>query len=243
MPGFDTIITAPSDTPGAWFPDRYVPAAFDAAGPMFGRTDVLHIGIDELDASTNRPPAYNGAFYNTQGRKYDLYQSGPGVLAADLYIPASWGDSDNGFRRSDMWATLASGDAVAGYVVTGYPIIGFTNQGGDPRYRIWNDAGWVDLATPVTYDAWTSLTIAFDGSIVTYLINGTPVYTATGDFAGSTLFKDTIMQAYNFGQDFGANISPSYDVYWASDTPEPAAFGLAGLGLAGLILFARRRSA
>jgi hypothetical protein len=246
QPDFGAVVTGPQ-APGVWYTDRYAPAGFETvAGPIGGRTDVLRIGIDDADAQGSRPAGFNTAFYNTQGRKYDLGVAGPFTLTADLYVPLSWSDAGNGYRRTDMWATMMN----AANAVTGYPIIGFTNYGGVARFRAYNGLAapndWIDFAALVNYDSWNTLAITFDGTAgstsITYSVNGV-AQAGTIDVSGSTQVGNVIMQAYNFGQTFGANTGPDYNAYWSNTAtvPEPGTYVLMATGLLGVAGAARWR--
>lgn len=228
MPRFATV-------PTGWVVDRYAPASFSDVGTYEGRADVLGIGISSAGAFNNRPAAYQSTFYDTQGEQYALTGAGAGSsISADLYIPDSWDSSANGDVRTDMWGVMGDGTKV-----TGYPIIGFTNYGGAPRYRVWDDTNgvWIDLPAPVTYDAWTAFTILFTGSAYVYYIDGAPVFT-DNDVDGSTQFNAIIMQAYNFGGDpsISGTDPVDYTAYWSNAVPEPSSVLMLGtvlLALAG----------
>ena len=150
-------------------------------------------------------------------------------LDAALYIPLSWDDpAANGSVRTDMWGVMVDGSSA----ITDYPIIGFTNYGGAPRYRVWNEnlngghGDWVDLATPVAYDAWTYFGIKFDGTNMDFFIDDSLVFSYTED-PTTAGFSEVIMQAYNFGGDpsiSGAN-PQDYTAHWAN-TPEPSSYVL-----------------
>jgi hypothetical protein len=212
LPAYPTVEPGPSST--QWYPDRYRPAVFANAGALFGRANVLALGISSADADGLRG-AFNGAFYNTQGRKIDVDAAAPASFVASVYLPASFAVANPAdatlTRRTDAWGTLhdAGGTAVA------YPIIGFTNQagtgfnGGTPRYRAWdNTSGWVDLATPVAFDAWTDLCVTFTGTSIEYRIGDTLVYTdTTAAIATAAALGDVMLQGYNFGFDYSANWS------------------------------------
>lgn len=234
--------------PTGWVTDRYEPNSFSNVGSFQGRNDVLGIGITSAEGLNNRPAAYQSTFYNTQGRQYDISGGVNDWVSADLYIPSNWNSLSTAFLaptvRSDMWGVMSDGSAVSSY-----PIIGFTNYAGAPRYRIWDaDAGgWVDLATPVVYDDWTSFEILFDGSAFVFSIDGTIVYTDS-TINGSVQFDALIMQAYNFFGDasLGQVNAQDYVAHWSNaqvQVPEPGAFGVfaAGLLFAGWQVGRRRR--
>ncbi|RPJ84202.1 MAG: hypothetical protein EHM13_05435, partial [Acidobacteria bacterium] len=165
MPGFGSV-------PTGWVTDRYQPASFSNVGVYEGRTDVLGIGISSNDRLAGRAAAFQSTFYNTQGMQYALTGGAGAFLTADLFIPELWADGAYGAVRTDIWGVLSDATDAR----SGYPIIGFTNYGGDARYRYWDymgDGGWTNVSTPVGYDAWTNFGILFTGSSVVYSINGT----------------------------------------------------------------------
>jgi len=213
LPTYPTTSAGPSTT--AWFPDRYPPSGFQNVGTLFGRNDVLALTIDDADSAALRPAGLSGTFYNTQGRKIDIDSTVPVTWIGSLYIPSAWGTPNPAdallTRQSDMWATLS--DAANAPVA--YPIIGFTNRdpvtfnGGTPRFRVWDPTiGWVDLAQPVTFDAWTNFSVTFTGTELQYRIGTTLVYTDPNPaLATVTQLSDVMLQGYNFGHDFVANWS------------------------------------
>jgi len=108
-------------------------------------------------------------------------------------------------------------------------------------------SGWVDLATPVSYEDWTSFAIEFTGSSYKFSIDGTLVYTDnTVDHPVG--YIATIMQAYNyFGDpDISNVVAANYEAHWSNTpaptaTPEPGTMILMGVGVLGAV-FMRRRS-
>lgn len=197
---------APSQQPDAWFPDRKAPAKFDSE--LFLGDQRLQIGISASDFDSGN------AFYNTQGRKYDIVIAPGGSIEAQLYIPADWETSP---RRSDLWAT---GSNVDPNVATAYVIFGFTSLTGAPTLRVFDsDLGWINLSTPIVYDEWVTLRMDFTGTSFVYSINGAVVFTDT-NVNGTTQFHDLMLQAYN--------PNTSYSAHWDNlvvDTalvPEPS---------------------
>ena len=169
---FDTSpILSPTKMAGAWYTDRYAPAAFEKA--TFDGGNRLHLAISSADSAANRPAAYAGSFYNTQGRKFDLNNST--FVQADLFVGPDW---ETNARRSDLWATAVD----SGGAVTGYPTIGFSNGTGfevfDPATGVLANIGF---PTGFAYGRWYTLRVELDagptGSTKFY-IDSALVYTS-----------------------------------------------------------------
>ncbi|MFZ4401265.1 MAG: T9SS type A sorting domain-containing protein [Bacteroidales bacterium] len=197
---------------GKWYVDRYAPAAFVSDNSL--GSNVLKISIDGTnDGLANRPSGYGFTFYNTQGRKFDQNGLNATVLKGSLYLPADWATNH---RRSNIWATAfdASNNAAS------YPIMGFRNiDGASPSFSYWDDVnGWVNFATPTSYDTWYNFEIRIVGNNVNYYMNGNLVGTISA--YGGINIGNVIMQAYNFndaslGTAYDGNSSTnSYGAYW-----------------------------
>lgn len=219
------IATSETQGPGVWYTDRYAPAAFESA--TFLGDGRLRIGIHEDDSQANRPGSYSSAFYNTQGRKYDVNLPVGAKWSGKLYIPSDWATDA---RRSDIWATTFDSQND----ISGYPIFGFVcNDPADPtnpnppvpspRFRWYTQdtdqdpsngytPDWLDLGLPsgFSYDRWWTLEVEMtDGAFIARVIDDTNAvvltYTDILTF-GSVRAGNIIMQAYNFGE--------TYDAYW-----------------------------
>lgn len=203
-----TLAATPTD--GAWYKDRYLPSAFTSSGGQ------LKISIDgPNDGAQARPSAYSSAFYNTQGRKFNLCTSCNVTMASgDLYIPSSWSTEH---RRSDIWATAYDNTNNISF----YPIIGFRNvDGNSPSIDYWNGTGWTGSGVSITYNTSYHLSFKLNGTNLEYYVNSNLVGTVIS--GGSTYFGDLILQAYNFNdntlspstmQDLSSSTN-SYDALW-----------------------------
>ncbi|MBK8633761.1 MAG: right-handed parallel beta-helix repeat-containing protein [Saprospiraceae bacterium] len=144
----ETLVLGPAEEVGKWFVDRYAPGVFAANSVApDGKINTLHHGILAADGQAT-------GFYNTQGRGYLL---GPGSVQTeiDLYIPADWASA--GKRMAGFWG-VALDNANA---ISGYPIIEFTSDGGNPRFRGFEgDGSWIDMGLPsgFSYNQWVKLT-------------------------------------------------------------------------------------
>jgi hypothetical protein len=225
------VATGNSQAPGVWYTDRYAPAGF-VGGQVApdGRTGTLQQSISAADFS--RPVPYNGAFYNTQGRKFDT----PGLTSAfiEMYIPGSWDALAQNVPGSEgrlggLWATGVD----ASNVTRDFPIIEFNNQ--LDSFRVWDPeaggTGYQLVSGFAGYDRWYEIGFQINGSSIEYFINGILVYTDS-TLAGTTQFSNLILQGYNAGND--------YSIYWdnlqteSAMVPEPASLAIWSLiGVAG----------
>lgn len=225
-----------ASVPVGWVTDRRQPDSFSNIGCFQAACDVLGIGIGPSGSFANRPAAFQSTFYNTQGMQTNISGGAGDFLRAYLFVPASWGDHSQGSRRTDMWGVVQNGANV----ITDYPIVGFTNYGGAPRFRGWSSqtGSWTDFAASINYDGWNSVSTRFTGTTFEYYVNDTLAGTVLAG-AGADHFSAMIMQAYNFGPGdasiVGAVNTP-YVAMWANEVPEPATYLMMGLGLLALLV-------
>jgi hypothetical protein len=184
-----------AQAPGAWYTDRYAPAGFIAAS--FGGGSRLKHTISAADCQTCRPGSFNTAFYNTQGRKYDV--AGTTNLSVQLFVPSAWATTNE--RMAGVWGTGSPSNGT-------FAIIEFTSDGGNPRFRGWSSfTGWIDMGLPsgFAYDSWYTLNIG--------VLNNEYVY-AVGDLllsvsAGTDVsLSNVILQGHN------TLAGVTYDIYW-----------------------------
>jgi hypothetical protein len=211
-----TPLLAVSQTPNAWYVDRYAPSSFESTA--FDGQHRLRIGISTNDSAANRPLGFDSTFYNTQGRKIDINTPVNSYIAGDLYVGADW-ETQN--RRSDLWATTF--DAVATDTPSGYPIFGFVHNNAyapaQNGFRVFDQTnGWTGVPLPAgfTYGSWHNLRIELLSDSFKYYLDGQLVYTDTVT-NGSATFGNMMVQAYNFGD-------ASYDAYWDNVASRPIGY-------------------
>jgi hypothetical protein len=182
---------AATQTPGAWYVDRFAPAGFVKEN---------FSGSDRLKHSILQSQMQGNAFYNTQGRKYDI--TGSTGMTIQLFVPAAW--ATTGRRMAGFWGTAVDGVNA----VTRYPIIEFASDAANPRFQVYDNGTWIDLGLPTgfAYNQWYTLNIAL-------LSNGAFVCSvgdrsATISGGGSVSIANAILQGYNHTPGL------DYDIYW-----------------------------
>jgi len=231
------VVLAPTETPGAWYVDRYAPCGFvSPATAPDGTANTL----EESICATN----YQGpdSFYNTQGRDYDLPHNTTS-LSIFLYVPAAWATENQ--RIAGFWGAAVDSSGI----VTGsgdYPIIEFqgpiTSDAGGPGYHGtnsgagfygWNNVtgafGLIGLPTGFTYNTWVKLTITLiPGTGFEYTVSnasGQNSVSLASPFSdsGDLTLATVLLQGYNY--------DPSYNIFWngvpglgSLDTPFQVAY-------------------
>ncbi|MFI4897584.1 MAG: hypothetical protein ACIARR_07145 [Phycisphaerales bacterium JB059] len=221
-----------TETPGCWYTDRYPPAIF--ASEVFDGAPRLRHGISASDSAANRPPAFSGAFYDTQGRKYNVDIPVGEAWSAQVHIDAGWATEA---RLAGLWATTFDGPGN----ISGYPIISFSSNDPsdplnptpsmpEPRFRVFSQdtdqdtsngltPGWIELGLPVgfSFDRWWTMECRLTPSAYEFRVyddSGTQVlaFDDTVTF-GSIRAGNLILQGFNFGS--------TYDLYWDNVTLGP----------------------
>ena len=205
------VVDAQNDftSTNGWVRDRYAPNSFTAV--MFQGRPTLQIGIDPAQSLSNRPPAYQGTFYNTQGYKQpSAVSNGIWTVSGALWVDASTLAGTAPYR-SDLWARSTPViESNADYFIMGLFAGDLTNTA-DPNpttdnfgvtWRVWDDVVgvWNNLSIPVAA-GWNTITISYDGTNVNYYLNGNPVCTDTnlGNPAYDNQLGWVFLEAYNFG--------------------------------------------
>lgn len=211
------VTTSATPAPGTWYTDRYAPAGFTSPVNFMGGDRLLE-QINASDGLSSRPAAYQTTFYNTQGRQYQLI-SGTTYMEISLYIPSDWATSNK--RMAGLWGIASD----AGNAVSGYPIVEFTSDGNNPRFRGYNNGTYIDMGLPTgsTYNSWVKLSIELLPSGEFRYTAGDKTITTDAFGAGSTQIANVILEGYNYDP-ANPNNGVTYDIYWddfASDMQRP----------------------
>ena len=142
-----------------------------------------------------------------------------------------------------LWLTINDNNSQP----AGYPIIGFFSDGsgnsGGSYFRVWDDVtGYINLNTPINWNAWNTFQFIFTPGGIVASINGTDVFTDTAAVDnGGTTIANVMFESKNYGT--------SYDAYWdnlvtsvpppTNPVPEPDAIALLALG--GVLLCKARK--
>ncbi len=222
-PDFSEPVTlAPngSEGVGLWSVDRFEPEIFDSqATAPDGTLNTLHHGIDASDGQAS-------GFHNTQGRRYAIHPTSI-ETEIELFIPADWATS--GKRMAGFWGEGFDNTNA----LSAYPIIEFTSDAGNPRFRGWEDNGtWYDMGLPAgfVYDQWVTLRLQLLASgefrYTVKTAQGDLIYnTTTHGVNGSTHLENIILQGHN------TTAGVTYDIYWNNQTASPVDFDMAANGV------------
>ena len=208
------VTTSPAQASGTWYTDRYAPNGFTS--PVnFDGGDRLKLSIAAADAQA--PSANPQSGNNTQGRQYDV-PTGTVSMDIDVYIPSDWATTNR--RMAGLWGVALD----ASNEISAYPIVEFTSDGANPRFRGfngYNTVGWLDMGLPTgfTYNSWVHLRIEL-------LPSGEFRYSAGDKEATTTVFsveptpaefskrfRSVILQGYNT-PNTDSPPGVTYDIYW-----------------------------
>jgi hypothetical protein len=228
------VVLSPAPGPNVWYADRYPPAGFASGQIGGGRTGVLLENISAGDSAAGRPAAFSSAFYNTQGRKYDL-TSGTNALFIDVFVSQSWDEitAIDG-RLASFWATGFNASNVENGL---FPIIEFNNNrpgaAGD-GFRVWDsNTGWTNVAGFDAYNQWYRVGFVLSGGNELFFVNNNLVATVAD--TATTQFGNVILQGYNSGQSYNIawdNLSATPDQLDA--LPEPGTLSMFAVAIAGV---------
>ena len=181
------------------------PAGFTSP-VVFGGDARLKHSIASADGANNRPGAFSSAFYNTQGRKFDL-PNGTNYMEIKLYVPSDWATSNR--RMAGFWGTAVD----ASNAISAFPIVEFTSDGNNPRFRAWESGTgvFVDMGLPAgfTYNSWVTLKINLLPNGEFQISAGSTTYTTvTSSLDASVRIDNVILQGHN------TTTGVDYDIYW-----------------------------
>lgn len=230
------VSTGSAQAPGVWYTDRYAPAGFTSPINFAGDNRLRHT-ISAADGANSRPASFSSAFYNTQGRKFDI----PGTqnLSVDLHVSSAWETS--GRRMAGLWGTALD----ASDQISSYPIIEFASDGVNGRFQVWDSSigDFVDVGLPTgfSYDEFVTLNILLDTNSDTFTISTGDAGT-TIDALGSVQIANVILQGHN------TTDGVDYDIYWDNLTyldtaavPEPASIVMFSICMLAFIGYAIRQ--
>ena len=233
----DPVTLAPSQTPDAWYTDRYAPQVFDSQ-VMFGGDNRLQLGLRSAGQDGNRG-SQNGSFYNYQGRKFDM-PTGTEIgssVSIDMFADSTWASG----ARAGMWTTMSNGNLT--YPIIEFAVDGDNGDGGSfTGFRWWQSGiGWTEAVGMTADDQWYTMTISLTASDVlfdiTSVLSGSSIFSASVDNLGAHAIDNVILQGHNQG------IAGEYDIYYdnfvINSVPTPGALALLSMG--GIAAIRRRR--
>ena len=198
----------------------------------FGGEMVLRHGVRVADSATNRPPAYSGTFYNTQGRNLDTNLAGSQQsMSIDLWLDSAMAGPDPQSpvcgppERTPLMRSLVIPSWLSEIAVRILAFLPLRQGSMDGMKTV--SGGWILLkaTTAADYGRWHTLSFVWTvGTGVQYFLDGEPMLAIADDT--TVALTNVILQVYNFGQD--------YDVYWDNfkvGSTTPAAYESVVTGL------------
>ncbi len=212
--GLDTFDTQPSAN--GWVTDRYSPNVVEST--TFDGDMRLHFVIDPSDSQANRPGAYSGSFYNTQGIQKQTAVSGDWTVKGQFYVSDAMLTGTEAWR-SGLWARtgIAGDESTADYAILDLamfdPLNPFGGLAMSLMLRVFDsNVGWVNLDSSLIKTGWNDLQIDGSTSGFAYGFNGTQVH-LDNVVQMPTSLTTTFVNSYNFG-------GPKQDQYWDNVSAE-----------------------
>ncbi len=177
--------------------DRYEPSDVEFLASYEGKTNVLKYTLDDRTSQAGRGAAYQGHFYNTQGRHFEVFN--PAKLtkwevSGEIWVDAQMIASQKPFR-SELWTSskYAISDEAA------YPMLGITNVVEEDQIyqstmdhavvRTWGDNGWTVVDNVTVTAGWHTVNMVSDGNNGTYYYDAQPIGKLSADAASVYLIS------------------------------------------------------
>ncbi|HEV3332057.1 MAG TPA: hypothetical protein VG096_13800 [Bryobacteraceae bacterium] len=224
-----STVNTSTDTPGSWYIDRFPPHGF--VSPVVA-PDGTQNSLKESIAGTDLQLGAANAFYNTQGRKFDIPPTSTSVTI-ELYVPAGWATENA--RKAGFWITALPNSGNGDFPIIEFqgPIVSkpangpsYQPNGGVAGFYGWNNVtssfDFIGLPAGFSYNKFVQLTITFvPGSHFIYTVGdpsspGAVSINSPLSVPGDTGLGNVILQGYNYGSD--------YDIFWAGVLIAPDSF-------------------
>jgi hypothetical protein len=178
----------------------------DRAAPTGGWIETTNTLVMNIDASNQAP----GTHERTEGVQADI-PAGNNSVKATLHIDNAWNGVN--YVRAGLWGKVgkvinpANGD-------TAWPIMEFTNEGSNPRVRVWDtiSGGWTNVDQVVSYGDIVDFEVVQNPHTdeFEFYLNGILVdsYSSIGGVDNYEFYDGLILNAYNNGgSDYGVTWS------------------------------------
>ncbi len=178
----------------------------DRTAPTDGWVETTNTLIMSIDGSKQSTSDH----HKTEGVQADI-PTGKNSVKVQLLIDSDWSTVD--YVRAGLWGKVARVINPANND-TAWPIIEFTNENNNPRFRVWDtiSGGWTNLPEPVAYGDTVDFEVLqnpFTSEFEFYLNDNLVHSYSSVDGADNYNFYDgLILNAYNNGE--------SYSVKWSN---------------------------